>query len=233
MIAALANNEQVSNYGAPMLDWNTIDTVLLDMDGTLLDLHFDNYFWQYHLPQAYARKHGVTREEAERVVFAQFSEKQSTLDWYCLDYWGRQLELDIVALKRDVQHLIAIRPGTLDFLKFLRERGKRSVLITNAHRGSLDLKMQHTGIDAWLDRLISSHDLGHPKEHPAFWQALAAHEPFVPERTLFIDDTHHILDAAKRAGIAHALGIVMPDSKGSVREHDSHYLIEHFSELLC
>jgi len=215
-----------------MIDWTQIDTVLLDMDGTLLDLHFDNYFWQHHLPQAYARKHSIPLAEAERVVFAQFSDKHSTLDWYCLDYWSRQLQLDIVALKREVQHLIAIRPGTLDFLKFLRERGKRTVLITNAHRGSLDLKMQHTGIDVWLDRLVSSHDLGHPKEHPAFWQALSVHEPFVPARTLFIDDTHPVLDAAKRAGIAHAFGIVMPDSKGVVREHDAHYLISDFSELI-
>ncbi|HBT55971.1 MAG TPA: haloacid dehalogenase, partial [Pseudomonas sp.] len=33
-----------------MLNWNAIDTVLLDMDGTLLDLHFDNHFWLEHMP---------------------------------------------------------------------------------------------------------------------------------------------------------------------------------------
>ena len=26
-----------------MINWQQIDTVFLDMDGTLLDLHFDNY----------------------------------------------------------------------------------------------------------------------------------------------------------------------------------------------
>ena len=40
-----------------MIDWDSIDTVLLDMDGTLLDLHFDNYFWTEHLPDIYSRKH--------------------------------------------------------------------------------------------------------------------------------------------------------------------------------
>ena len=43
-----------------MLDWSRIDTVLLDMDGTLLDLNFDNYFWQKHLPLRYAEARGLT-----------------------------------------------------------------------------------------------------------------------------------------------------------------------------
>ena len=39
-----------------MIDWNAINTVLLDMDGTILDLHFDNYFWKEYVPQKYAEK---------------------------------------------------------------------------------------------------------------------------------------------------------------------------------
>ena len=27
------------------IDWTQLDTILLDMDGTLLDLEFDNHFW--------------------------------------------------------------------------------------------------------------------------------------------------------------------------------------------
>ncbi|MCP4043692.1 MAG: haloacid dehalogenase, partial [Gammaproteobacteria bacterium] len=34
----------------PVINWNSIHTVLLDMDGTLLDLHFDNQFWLEHVP---------------------------------------------------------------------------------------------------------------------------------------------------------------------------------------
>ena len=213
------------------VSWNLIDTVLLDMDGTLLDLHFDNYFWRHHLPAAYARKHGLTVAEAEQIIFAQFADQQSTLNWYCLDYWGKQLELDIVALKKEVQHLIAVRPGATEFLQFLQKKGKRLILITNAHRDSLDLKMQRTDISCWFDRLISAHDVGHPKESSLFWRALADMELFAPDRTLFIDDTHSILDAAREVGIAHVFGIAMPDSKGDARDHPSYPLIQHFSEL--
>ena len=33
-----------------IIDWTRIDTILLDMDGTLLDLGFDNFFWREHVP---------------------------------------------------------------------------------------------------------------------------------------------------------------------------------------
>ena len=52
-----------------MLDWNNISTVLLDMDGTLLDLHFDNYFWQHHVPVRYAEKHKLELDDARNFLF--------------------------------------------------------------------------------------------------------------------------------------------------------------------
>lgn len=40
--------------------WQDVDTVLLDMDGTLLDLAFDNYFWQKLVPETYGAKQGIS-----------------------------------------------------------------------------------------------------------------------------------------------------------------------------
>ena len=48
-----------------MLNWSDIHTVLLDMDGTLLDLHFDNHFWLEHFPARYSEQHGIIVEEAK------------------------------------------------------------------------------------------------------------------------------------------------------------------------
>lgn len=201
-----------------MIDWSTIDTVLLDMDGTLLDLHFDNYFWLQHLPLRYAEHHGRPLEEVRNELVRRFEREQGTLNWYCLDYWTRELGLNIRQLKEEVQHLIAFRPHVQDFLAELQQSHHRLILVTNAHRQSLSLKLAMTGLDRYFDRLVSSHDFGLPKENPAFWAKLQELEPFDPQRTLVIDDSPSVLRAAREFGIRHILTILQPDSRGEPRE---------------
>lgn len=215
-----------------MIDWRTIDTVLLDMDGTLLDLHFDNHFWQHHLPRRYAEHHGLDPVQAMADLYQRFDDWRGTLEWYCTDFWSRELQLDIVALKQEVKHLIAERPQAREFLDQLGQRGRRRVLITNAHRDSLNLKLAVTGIDQRLDCLISSHDYGAPKEAAGFWQRLAQAVDFDPGRTLFIDDTETMLSAARAQGIRHLLCVRQPDSKAAARTALGFPAIDHFGDLL-
>lgn len=215
-----------------MIDWSAIDTVFLDMDGTLLDLHFDNYFWLHHLPQRYAEHHNLNPDQAIEDLLRQFASKQGTLDWYCTDYWSNALSVDIPALKREVSHLIAERPQVRRFLQNLGAGHRSRVLITNAHRHSLSLKLEITGIDTLLDQVISSHDYGAPKESRAFWQQLRTHVIFDPDRALFIDDSEAVLCAAREFGIRHLLCIRQPDSKQARRINLAFPAIDHFDELL-
>lgn len=214
-----------------LIDWNAIDTVLLDMDGTLLDLHFDNYFWLTHLPQKYAQARGIPQEQATEEVLSQVKSHEGTLNWYCLDFWSAALKLNVGELKREVQHKIQIRPYVEGFLKTLQAKNKKLVLITNAHEDSLNLKMEVTQIDRWLDVVISSHQFRYPKENQLFWETLSEVEPFDPHRTLFIDDTVRILKAAQMYGIKHLLCIHQPDSQQS-RFVDEFPAIHHFDEIM-
>lgn len=198
-----------------MIDWSAIDTVLLDMDGTLLDLYFDNYFWMQYLPQKYAEAHHLSLEAAKTELFGEFSRHRGTLNWYCLDFWSEQTGLDIVALKRDVTEHIGVRPNALTFLEKVKESGRRAVLVTNAHRGSLHLKLEHVPLDLHVDALISSHDLGLPKEDPLFWSRLEEILHYDRSRTLLIDDSLAVLRSARNAGIAFTLGVLQPDSKAA------------------
>ncbi|HAS86713.1 MAG TPA: hypothetical protein DCS31_07965, partial [Candidatus Competibacteraceae bacterium] len=146
------------------LPWPQIATVLLDMDGTLLDLRFDNHFWRELVPDRYAKLHGVSLERARSEVAAHTQAVEGTLAWYCLDYWTRELRLDIVTLKHEIAHLIAVHPHVLDFLNALREAGKRVVLVTNAHPKSLALKMEKTRLVGYFDQIICAHTLGLVKD---------------------------------------------------------------------
>ena len=117
----------------PQLPWNQIDTVLLDMDGTLLDLHFDNHFWLTHLPQRYADKHGIGLDAALAELLPLFQQHAGQLNWYCLDFWSRELDLPVRALKEEIAHLIALRPDADHFLARQAAAGKTGARITKSH----------------------------------------------------------------------------------------------------
>ncbi|KWR83342.1 MULTISPECIES: GMP/IMP nucleotidase [Pseudomonas] len=216
----------------PRLDWAGIDSVLLDMDGTLLDLHFDNHFWLEHLPQRYAEHHGISRGQADAELLPLFRDNAGQLNWYCLDFWSRELKLPVRDLKREVAHLIALRPDADTFLAALRGAGKRVALITNAHRDSLSLKLERVELAPWFDRLISSHDYGFPKEDQQFWQALHADFGFEPARSLFIDDSLPILRSARAFGVAHLLAVRQPDSRQGAKDTAEFAAVEDYRTLI-
>ncbi|MCB1846204.1 MAG: GMP/IMP nucleotidase [Halieaceae bacterium] len=215
-----------------MINWNVIDTVLLDMDGTLLDLHFDNHFWMEHLPRVYAEKQQITLEASFTQLSDRFHSGRGTLEWYCLDHWSEQLGMDIPAMKRELQHMIRLRPFALEFLKKLHRSHRDVVMVTNAHRKTLEIKMDNVDLTGWFDRVVVSHDLQAPKEEQAFWHKLQALHPFDPSRTLLIDDTESVLESARRYGIEHLLTLLQPDSQRQKRI-DSHFPgIHHFDEIM-
>lgn len=215
-----------------MIDWQTIDTVLLDMDGTLLDLHFDNYFWFDHLPARYAQAHNVDPGRARQYLQSKIKQYEGTLQWYCLDHWSAMVQMDVPSLKREVRHKIRKRPLTDLFLSRLRDLGKKLVLVTNAHPAGVEIKLEVTEIDRWLDIVISSHEFKTPKEDQQFWQQLAQREPFDPARTVFIDDTPRILRSAAEYGIHNLVCITTPDSQKPAHHPDEFIGVESFDEIM-
>jgi len=222
----------IKKISAQAVSWQAIDTVLLDMDGTLLDLHFDNHFWLSHVPACYAKKHDLSHEVAHQQLMQRYTEVRGSLDWYCVDFWTRELSLDIEQLKHDIAEKIAIRPDVHAFLLWLNENNKRVVLVTNAHPASLNLKMDKTNLHVHFDKIINSHEIGISKETPGFWQKLQAVEKYDKARTMLIDDNMEVLDSAFEYGIEYCLGIRQPDSQGGVISSDTYTVIDEFMKIL-
>lgn len=193
-------------------DWSAISTVCLDMDGTVLDLSFDNLFWLDALPRRWGERHGVPAEEALVQLRSRFDAKRGTLDWYCIDHWSEELDFDIAALKAELRAHIRYLPGALGFLEETRARGKRLLLTTNAHPISLGVKDLEAGLARHFDELVSSHEFGVPKEQPAFWARLAESHGVDPGVTLFVDDSATVLEAARTAGVRAIYQVLQPDS---------------------
>ena len=216
----------------PNLDWRSIDTVLLDMDGTLLDLHFDNHFWQAHVPLRYAEIKGLSREAAREELMGRYHARAGTLEWYSVDFWETELEMDIMRLKEEVAHLIAVHPSVTAFLTAVRAAGKRVVLVTNAHHKSVTLKMARTGLRPHFDAVITSHELGHAKEEQAFWHRLQECEPFDPRRSVLVDDSLPVLDSARTYGIRNLVAIRRPDTKLPEKDTADYPAIGSFAEIV-
>ncbi len=215
-----------------MIDWNQIETVFLDMDGTLLDLHYDNYFWLNHLPLRFAEAKGLSLPDSKARLQAIYDAHAHTLNWYCIDFWSEQLQMDVAGLKHEVSNRIAWRPNAQRFLHFIHDQGFDIALVTNAHQKSIEVKLQHTDLGQIIREIISSHDLRLPKEDPEFWQTLQAKRHFDPCTTAFFDDNERVLAAAQQFGIRHLYSIAQPDSAQEKRAHSPFPLIHDFQDLL-
>jgi len=207
-------------------------TVLLDMDGTLLDLDHYSYFWNEYLPIRFSQIHNKTNNEATRIVHHALEKHRGTLNWYCTDFWSHEFQLDIIGLKTEISHLIAYRPETLAFMNQLVKMNKRVVLTTNAHPNVIMLKNVATGLLTYVDEVVSSHDLGNPKEDQAFWHNLQSQLDFDPQKTIFVDDSSAVLNAAKRYGVGTTVHIATPSSKLPPKPCRDHPSINNLMDLL-
>jgi putative hydrolase of the HAD superfamily len=218
---------------AAAVDWARIDNVLLDMDGTLLDLRFDNWFWLSMVPQRYALANGLSVDEARSRLEPQFFKVAHTMPWYCIDHWSRALNLDIRALKLEAREHVRFLPGAERFLQQLRLSGKRIVLVTNSHPVTLEIKDAQVALTRYFDACYSTHSFGVPKEDAQFWPRFVAAESFDAARTLFVDDSLPVLESAHAYGIAHLRAVRRPDSAQPPKETGRFIAIDSVVELLA
>jgi putative hydrolase of the HAD superfamily len=217
---------------APPVDWSRIDQVMLDMDGTVLDLAFDNRFWRVVVPERYAQQHGIDVQQAWAELEPHFRNLQGRLEWYCLDHWSGLTRLNLAAIKQEVRHDIRPLDGSLRFLDAIRASGKPLWLVTNAHVDSWMVKLEHTGLRHYFDEVICSHDFGVPKENNLFWERFVDRHPFRRERSLFVDDSLPVLRAARTFGIGQVVAVRRPDSGQPQRDVEDFTAVDGIAGLL-
>ncbi len=204
------------------VEWDHIDTVFLDMDGTLLDKYFDDFFWEHHVPAVFAAKNDLTKEQSRKVLLAQYKEVENSLQWTDLRFWSRQLDLNIPQLKQDIAHMVAELDHTAVFLDYLKSTGKYLCLVTNAHPIGLKIKLAKTHIAPYFNQIVTSDTVGEAKENVAFWHKLEKHIDFNKHTTFFADDTEKVLEAARIYGIRHLVHIAHASTRKQP-EYSKHF----------
>lgn len=216
----------------PAFSWEDIDTVLLDMDGTLLDKYFDDYFWEHFVPEVFAVANNLTVEQARGLLLDRYKKVESTLQWTDLDYWSEQLGLDIPELKCRIDHLIQVHPYVIDFLVYINTLGKKVHLVTNAHSKTLAIKLRRTSIGPYFSRIVCAEEVGEAKEQPIFWKKLEQMLGFDKERTLLAEDTAKVLHSARHYGMAQLIFVARPSSQKPVCYSTDYPSITYFNELI-
>ncbi|UCH80653.1 MAG: HAD-IA family hydrolase [Nitrospiraceae bacterium] len=209
-----------------------IKYVLLDMDGTLLDLYFDDYFWGHLVPEKYAEKHDMSFGTAKDFLYKTYKSHEKTLNWCDIDFWSKELKLDIPALKEQIRHLIEVHPHVTDFLKLMKKQKKKIFLLTNAHYKTVRIKFRKTQIGEYFDDVLCSFNVGHPKEYIEFWQKAEKRLAFDKEHSLFIDDTEDVMKTAREYGIKYLLFKAHASSKLEPKKSHEFLTIHDFRELM-
>lgn len=216
----------------PDFCWDDVDTVILDMDGTLLDKHFDDYFWEVYLPEHYALLHNISVDEASEKLQIRYQAVENSLQWADLEYWSHTLGLDLPELKLRINHLIGVHPYVIEFFEFCLKKRKKLYLVTNAHSKTLSIKLEKTAIGAWFDRVICAEEVGFAKEEPEFWPRLQEMLQFIPEKTLLADDTEKVLHVADAFGLGYLIHVAHSSSRRPSCYSTTYPSIDYFKELI-
>lgn len=187
--------------------WSDIIHVLVDMDGTILDKYFDEYFWLTLMPQRYAELNNLSIKDSKEILFARYKSQECTLNWTDIDYWSMELGIDVASLKEGVCSLVSVYPGVVEFLTKVRENNKKLLLFTNAHAKTIEIKNRKAKMLGYFDQVVTSFDMGYPKEDLRFWQKAKEVIGFDCDKTLFIDDTLDVVRAAETFGIKYVIHI--------------------------
>ena len=194
-----------------------IECLLIDMDGVILDNAYDNDFWQNQIPEVIADSKGIGFDDAKRLAIQIFNYKKNTKDWYDVDYWSNMLDIDIEAQKRSEKSFsrISLYDGVIDTLNVLKNKTKM-ILITNAHRKTLNIKLEKYNLTPYFDEIVCAHELHYVKEDIQLWYMLRSKYRLDYEKTLLVEDTINNINVGLSAGISGA--IYVGDEKFTVSD---------------
>ncbi|TDA30903.1 MAG: HAD family hydrolase [Hadesarchaea archaeon] len=180
--------------------------VSLDLDGTIVDMSFANRVWLEEIPRAYSLRHGLPLEEARRVVKEEYDRVgDGRLEWYDLHYWLKRFDLGVEPqeLFERSREAVRVYPEVPEVLRWLKERGYRLLLLTNAPREFASFQLRVLGLEDCFDRFFSSFsDFGKIKRSEETYLTILRECSLLPSELVHVGDHfEHDYLVPRRVGI--------------------------------
>jgi pyrophosphatase PpaX len=207
-----------------------IQTVLFDLDGTLIDsirLILDSY---HHTLAA----HGVpprTDEDWLRgvgtplsVQFAEWRDDLGKLEAMVATYRAYNLA--------NHDRMVTVYPGVVAAVEAIRAGGRRTGLVTSKNRQGALRGLTLVRLEAMMDVLVCADEVTNPKPHPEPVEKAVALLGADPATTVYVGDSIHDMMSGRAAGVRTAAALWGPFGRDHLELATPDYWLETPADLL-
>lgn len=197
--ARSASSSSVPAVGHYVARMRTYQTILFDLDGTLIDsvdLIVDSYLHTIAV-------HGlpaVTRQEILagmgrplRSIFGAWTSDPATMERWIATY--REYNLD------NHDSRVTAYPGVVDMVRQIRAAGYRTALVTSKNRYGAERGLSLVGLMESIELIVGADDVTHPKPHAEPVEQALARLGMPTAGCLFVGDSHHDVYSGRAAGV--------------------------------
>lgn len=200
----VSNDENLSdtqNNTPPEINWNTVDAVLFDLDGTLVD---SMWMWKA-IDVEFLKRYGYDCPEDLQKVIEGMSFSETAI--YFKERFQLPMTLDAIKaiwIEMSIdkyRHEVPLKPGVAEFLPFLKKKGIRMGIATSNAQDMVAAVLDSLDIRSYFGVVATACEVAAGKPAPDIYLKVAADLGVQPEKCLVFEDVPAGILAGKRAGM--------------------------------
>lgn len=216
------------------IDYDQIEAAIFDLDGTLID---SMWMW-YEIDEEFLADFGafVPDDLQKSIEGMSFTE---TAEYFrrrfpFLPYSVEQLKIIWNRMAYDkYAHEVTTKPGLIEYLTFLKEKGIRTGVATSNSRELVEVALTNLSIRPYFDSIRTACEVEHGKPAPDIYLRVAEDLQADPRKCLAFEDVPAGILAGNRAGmctcaVADAFSASMKEEKKKLAK----YWVEDYRDLL-